>query len=67
VEAFDRNYGSGYPSDPITQKWLINNFVPIFGYPNITRFSWSTAINAMKAKGLEINYKYADNINEDEK
>jgi len=34
--------GSGYPSDPITQAWLVDNLQPLFGWPGITRFSWGT-------------------------
>ena len=68
IKAIDKNYGSGYPGDPVTKKWLSNNFVPIFGYPNIARFSWSTTVVAMKDKGLIINYKHAkENCDENEK
>jgi len=34
--------GSGYPSDPNTQRWLRESVDPVFGFPNIVRFSWST-------------------------
>ncbi|KAG0435788.1 Ribonuclease H2 subunit A [Dictyocoela muelleri] len=33
---------SGYPSDPDTITWLINKFEPVFGFPEIARFSWQT-------------------------
>ena len=39
----ERDFGCGYPSDPKTVKWLKNNFHPVFGFPNLIRFSWSTA------------------------
>ncbi|EPQ54108.1 ribonuclease HII [Gloeophyllum trabeum ATCC 11539] len=35
-------FGSGYPSDPNTKKWLEANLEPTFGYPSIARFSWGT-------------------------
>ncbi|KAJ2850333.1 hypothetical protein J3B02_003683 [Coemansia erecta] len=35
-------YGSGYPGDPNTIKWLKDSLDHIFGYPGIIRFSWST-------------------------
>lgn len=27
----EKNYGSGYPSDPLTQSWLRQNIDPVFG------------------------------------
>ena len=47
-ELFTTDYGCGYPSDPITKKWLNNNFDPVFGFPNLVRFSWKTTTNSMK-------------------
>ncbi|KAJ3361017.1 Ribonuclease H2 subunit A [Allomyces javanicus] len=44
----DRDWGSGYPSDPNTVKWLKRNLDPVFGWPGIIRFSWSTAENLLK-------------------
>lgn len=38
----DRDFSCGYPSDSTTVKWLARNFEPLFGYPNIVRFSWKT-------------------------
>jgi len=57
-----RDFGSGYPSDPTTKAWLVNNFDNIFGYPTIIRFSWSTSKRVM---GEEMdtekkNYSEAD-------
>jgi ribonuclease H2 subunit A len=34
--------GSGYPSDPNTVKWLKGAVDPVFGFPKIVRFSWTT-------------------------
>lgn len=39
--------GSGYPADPKTKEWLQLNKDPVFGYPNLIRFSWGTAVTAM--------------------
>lgn len=35
-------YGCGYPSDPDTKLWLTKHLDPVFGFPTIVRFSWST-------------------------
>lgn len=51
-DKFSIKFGSGYPGDPTTKKWLTENFDPVFGYPNIVRFSWSTANNNLKANGV---------------
>ncbi|KAF9003939.1 ribonuclease H-like domain-containing protein [Cyathus striatus] len=34
--------GSGYPSDPNTQAWLKSSIEPVFGFPKLVRFSWTT-------------------------
>ncbi|KAJ7284999.1 ribonuclease H2 subunit A [Mycena rebaudengoi] len=39
---WDTELGSGYPSDPRTQAWLKNSIDPVFGFPRLVRFSWST-------------------------
>eukprot|EP01133_Synstelium_polycarpum_P001431 gene1431-1660_t len=51
------DFGSGYPSDPVTKKWLVANRDKVFGYPRIARFSWSTTSNAMAGEcyGIEWN------------
>jgi ribonuclease H2 subunit A len=41
--------GSGYPSDPNTQRWLKENLHPVFGYPSkYVRISWSTCTVSMQ-------------------
>ena len=44
----DKDYGSGNPSDPFTQKWLNKNYDNIFGYGREVRFSWKTISNKFK-------------------
>ncbi|GAA6007110.1 hypothetical protein JCM10207_001511 [Rhodosporidiobolus poonsookiae] len=46
-----RRFGSGYPSDPKTVAWLQDNFDPVFGFPNVARFSWAPVRNALQKKG----------------
>ncbi|KAF0700726.1 Aste57867_8780 [Aphanomyces stellatus] len=42
LDSLPTDYGSGYPSDPKCKQWLADNLEPVFGYPNIVRFSWGT-------------------------
>ena len=37
-----KRFGSGYPGDANTKKWLRTNIDPIFGFPSVIRFSWKT-------------------------
>ena len=53
---FKGELGSGYPGDPKTKEWLQHNKDPVFGYPNLIRFSWNTSINALQGTlMLEVN------------
>ncbi|CEI86859.1 Putative Ribonuclease [Rhizopus microsporus] len=42
-----KEFGSGYPSDPNTIKWMDANEDAFFGFPSIMRFSWKTISNRM--------------------
>jgi len=44
----DLNFGSGYPGDENCSRWLEGAQHSVFGFPNLIRFSWSTARNAME-------------------
>ncbi|KAI3432463.1 hypothetical protein D9Q98_004012 [Chlorella vulgaris] len=35
-------FGSGYPGDPDTKRWLEASIDPVFGFPALVRFSWAT-------------------------
>ena len=52
----DKSFGSGYPSDEKCVKWLENSQHPVFGFPNLVRFSWSTSRDLLcnKEKGIGI-------------
>ncbi|GAB0494892.1 hypothetical protein MMPV_006189 [Pyropia vietnamensis] len=39
---FGRTFGSGYPGDGVTKAWLVAHVDPVFGFPSLVRFSWST-------------------------
>lgn len=51
-----RQFGSGYPSDPKTVSWLKSNMDPIFGYPNIVRFSWQTCKTLLETSGKPVRW-----------
>lgn len=47
-------FGSGYPGDPVTKAFLQENIEPVFGYPRIVRFSWSTAEKALENRSVDM-------------
>lgn len=65
-------FGSGYPAgisypigctsvdvvliDPDTKKWLASNIDPVFGFPSVVRFSWSTAVNILSSDALPVQW-----------
>lgn len=56
----DKDIGCGYPSDEITVKWLKRNFCPVFGFPNIVRFSWKTVKTMFASRtGKKLSGRYS--------
>lgn len=53
-EISNYEHGSGYPGDPKTKEFLKRIFDPIFGFPNIVRFSWSTASEIIEKSGYSV-------------
>ncbi|XP_058790747.1 ribonuclease H2 subunit A [Phymastichus coffea] len=53
-------YGSGYPNDPATKSWLASNVDPIFGFPQLVRFSWSTAEKILEEKAIFVEWEDPD-------
>ena len=45
---FEREWGCGYPSDPLTKAWIVNSLDAVFGYPTLVRFSWKTCKDALE-------------------
>ncbi|CAG9820319.1 unnamed protein product [Phaedon cochleariae] len=57
-------FGSGYPGDPVTKKFLVDYCDPVFGFPQLVRFSWSTAVNALKTTAYHVEW---EEVNETDK
>lgn len=64
IELTHKDFGSGYPGDPNTKKFLKNYCNPIFGFPQIVRFSWSTATNVLEQEAYDVEW---ENTEEDHK
>ncbi|KAJ1898492.1 hypothetical protein LPJ66_002707 [Kickxella alabastrina] len=47
-------YGSGYPGDPNTIRWLKESLDQVFGYPGIIRFSWSTCARILLEQAVAV-------------
>ncbi|KAJ3547456.1 hypothetical protein NMY22_g1641 [Coprinellus aureogranulatus] len=48
--------GSGYPSDPTTQRWLKNAVDPVFGFPKLVRFSWTTVKTLLDKEAAAVKW-----------
>ena len=55
-------YGSGYPSDPATKRFLEDYSDPVFGYPQLIRFSWMTTTKALEGA---VTIKWEETASED--
>jgi hypothetical protein len=58
LDAFE--LGSGYPADPGTKKFLENSLDPVFGYPTLARFSWSTISKLLDSKACVCDFNIPD-------
>ncbi len=50
-------WGSGYPGDPVTKKFLREYVDPVFGFPSLVRFSWKTAEKVLDELGLPVEFE----------
>ena len=53
--------------DPTTKKFLSQNVDPIFGFPQLVRFSWSTVSLILKTKGVKVEWEEEDEQNSSQK
>lgn len=60
-------FGSGYPGDPVTKQFLRNNIDPVFGFPRLVRFSWSTAENLLIEHAFPMTFDKVEEETEDKK
>lgn len=42
--------------DPVTKKFLANNIDPVFGFPQLVRFSWSTADKILENNAAKVEW-----------
>lgn len=47
-------------SDPITKKFLRDHCNPVFGFPQLVRFSWSTATNILDQNAYHVEFEELD-------
>ncbi|KAF9763365.1 Ribonuclease H2 subunit A [Nosema granulosis] len=50
LEEFGSGFGSGYPGDPDTLKWLKEKINKVFGFPTGVRHSWKTITNLLEER-----------------
>ncbi|GAB4814706.1 hypothetical protein N2152v2_001752 [Parachlorella kessleri] len=50
-------YGSGYPADPDTKAWLDSHCDPVFGFPSLVRFSWSTCTPILEGRAVKVRWE----------
>jgi len=51
-----RKFGSGYPGDANTKKWLRQHIDPVFGFPSIMRFSWKTCDKLLEEQTVPVQF-----------
>ncbi|DBA66720.1 TPA: hypothetical protein ACH3X2_001870 [Trebouxia sp. C0005] len=52
-----QEYGSGYPGDPVTIRWLEANVSTVFGYPDVVRFSWQTTTRLLEDTACKVQWE----------
>lgn len=67
VEVPEKGYGSGYPGDPNTKKFLDENVDKVFGFPRIVRFSWSTAEKILENFAFPMQFEEEDDDEDNKK
>jgi ribonuclease H2 subunit A len=60
-----KDFGSGYPSDPKCKAWMETAHDPVFGYGEFIRFSWAPTKQRLLDQGVPVTFR-ADLDDEDE-
>ncbi|KAH7332421.1 hypothetical protein KP509_20G086300 [Ceratopteris richardii] len=59
-----REFGSGYPGDPVTKEWLQKHLHNVFGFPTLVRFSWETCKSIITKNGVEVHWEAEHEMDE---
>ncbi len=62
---FTKEWGSGYPGDAVTKRFLQDNLDPFFGFPSLVRFSWKTAEKILDEKCSRLEFEEVEPEEED--
>lgn len=57
LDVTHKDFGSGYPGDPVTKKFLAEKCDLVFGFPQLVRFSWSTASNVLEGAAYHVEWE----------
>ncbi|CAH2047145.1 unnamed protein product, partial [Iphiclides podalirius] len=60
-------FGSGYPGDPLTKKFIREQIDNVFGYPLLVRFSWSTAELMLQEKAAPCTFEESEEASPNKK
>jgi ribonuclease H2 subunit A len=52
-----RKWGCGYPGDADTKAWLEAHTHPVFGFPSLVRFSWSTCTPILERSACGVKWE----------
>ncbi|KAM3964937.1 ribonuclease H2 subunit A [Aphomia sociella] len=63
LEMDHTEFGSGYPGDPLTKKFIRDQIDKVFGYPLLVRFSWLTAEHMLQDKAATCTFEEIDDEN----
>jgi ribonuclease H2 subunit A len=64
----DLAFGSGYPGDAITKRWMMRKCDEVFGFGPLVRFSWSTTTSLLAERATSATVQWSfDPDNDDDR